>query len=78
MIKTIVALFFGTPYNLLYAFIAVVVLDYITGVCAAVHTRTLSSKVGAKGISKKVRGIENNTPYIFYALCNIFDYGNNI
>lgn len=54
MIKKIVTLFFGTPDNLLYAFIAVVVLDYITGVCAAVHTRTLSSKVGAKGISKKV------------------------
>lgn len=54
MIKTIVALFFGPPDNLLYALIVIVVLDYITGVCAAVHTKTLSSKTGAKGIAKKV------------------------
>ena len=54
MIKKIINLFFGAPDKLLYAFIVIVVLDYITGVCAAVHTKTLSSKIGAKGISKKV------------------------
>ncbi|MDY3985792.1 phage holin family protein, partial [Dysosmobacter sp.] len=31
-----------------------VVFDYITGVCVAIHDQKLSSAIGAKGISKKV------------------------
>lgn len=45
---------FGTADGLLYALIVLVVLDYITGVCVAIHDKKLSSEIGAKGISKKV------------------------
>lgn len=38
----------------LYALIALVVIDYITGVMCAVLERRLSSEVGARGIFKKV------------------------
>lgn len=31
-----------------------VVLDYITGICAAIQAKHLSSNIGAKGIAKKV------------------------
>ena len=67
MIKKIINLFFGAPDKLLYAFIVIVVLDYITGVCAAVHTKTLSSKIGAKGISKKV------TSFAVISLAHVVD-----
>ena len=67
MIKKIINLFFGAPDKLLYAFIVIVVLDYITGVCAAVHTKTLSSKIGAKGISKKV------TTFAVISLAHVVD-----
>lgn len=50
----ILNLFFGAADGLLYALISLVVLDYITGVCVAIHTKNTSSKIGAKGISKKV------------------------
>lgn len=38
----------------LYALIALVVIDYITGVMCAVLEKRLSSEVGARGIFKKV------------------------
>jgi toxin secretion/phage lysis holin len=38
----------------LYALIAFVVLDYITGIMRAILERQLSSEIGAKGIFKKV------------------------
>lgn len=38
----------------LYALIAFLVLDYISGVLAAIAQKELSSKVGFKGIAKKV------------------------
>lgn len=40
--------------ELLTALIVVIVLDYITGVLGAVHSRALSSEVGFRGIVKKV------------------------
>ena len=40
--------------NQLYILILLVVLDYITGICVAVHQKQLSSKIGFKGISLKV------------------------
>lgn len=40
--------------RLLIALLAVVVLDYLTGVLKAIHNRTLSSELGFRGISKKV------------------------
>jgi toxin secretion/phage lysis holin len=50
----LVALFFGVGDELLYALILFVFLDYITGICVAIHNRELSSSIGAKGITKKV------------------------
>ena len=38
----------------LYALIAFVIADYITGVLAAIHARELSSAVGFRGIAKKL------------------------
>lgn len=46
--------FFRVPDSWLLAVVALVVLDYITGVCAAIHEENLSSEVGGKGIAKKV------------------------
>lgn len=46
--------FLGGCDGLLYALIAFVVIDYITGVMCAVIDHRLSSEVGFKGIFKKV------------------------
>ena len=46
--------FLGGCDGLLYALIAFVTIDYITGVMCAVIDHSLSSEVGFKGIAKKV------------------------
>ena len=46
--------FLGGCDGLLYALLAFVVLDYITGVMCAVADKKLSSAVGFKGICRKV------------------------
>ena len=46
--------FLGGWDGLLYALIAFVVIDYITGVMCAISNHTLSSEVGFKGICRKV------------------------
>ena len=46
--------FLGGLDGLLYALVAFVVLDYITGVMCAVVDKTLSSAVGFKGIFRKI------------------------
>lgn len=46
--------FLGGSDGLLFALIAFVVIDYITGVMCAVADKKLSSAVGFKGICKKV------------------------
>ena len=46
--------FLGGCDGLLYALIAFVAIDYITGVMCAVSDKTLSSEVGFKGICRKV------------------------
>ncbi|MCL1949214.1 MAG: phage holin family protein [Turicibacter sp.] len=46
--------FLGGLDGLVYALIAFVVVDYITGVLRAIIERKLSSRVGAHGIVKKV------------------------
>ena len=58
---------FGAVDELLYALIAFVAIDYITGICVAAHDKKLSSNVGAKGISKKV------AIFAMIALSNIAD-----
>lgn len=45
---------FGEFDGLMYALIAFMVLDYISGVLVAIAQKELSSKVGFKGIAKKV------------------------
>ena len=45
--------FLGGCDGLLYALLAFVVIDYITGIMCAVVDKKLSSKVGFKGIFKK-------------------------
>lgn len=49
-----VGYFVGGCDGLLYALLAFVVIDYITGVMCAIADRKLSSEVGFKGIAKKV------------------------
>ena len=46
--------FLGGCDGLLYALIAFVVIDYITGVMCAIAEKKLSSEVGFKGICRKV------------------------
>lgn len=46
--------FLGGCDGLLYALIAFVIIDYITGVMCAVADKKLSSEVGFKGICRKV------------------------
>ena len=45
---------FGSMDGLFYTLVAFVVIDYITGVCVAIHNKQLSSDVGAHGIAKKI------------------------
>ena len=55
--------FLGGCDGLLYALLAFVVLDYITGIMCAVADKKLSSAVGFKGICRKVlkRGISGTS-----------------
>lgn len=46
--------FLGGNDGLIYALIAFVVIDYITGIMCAITDKKLSSAVGFKGICKKV------------------------
>ena len=46
--------FLGGLDGLLYALIAFVIVDYITGVLVAIYKKKLSSAVGFKGITKKI------------------------
>ncbi len=46
--------FLGGCDGLLYALLAFVVVDYITGIMCAVSDHSLSSEVGFKGICRKV------------------------
>jgi len=46
--------FLGGLDGFLYALIAFIVLDYLTGVIRAIIDKKLSSEIGAKGIFKKV------------------------
>ncbi len=54
VIGGILGALFGGFDALLYALIAFVALDYVSGVLLAMHNKKLSSKVGFKGICKKL------------------------
>lgn len=45
---------FGQMDGLMYALIAFMILDYVSGVLAAISEKELSSKIGFKGIAKKL------------------------
>ncbi len=70
----IAAAVFGVCDKLLWALLAVMALDYITGVIKGVYTKTLSSELGFKGLLKKVEIL------IIVALANIIQtiIGENI
>lgn len=53
--------------NRLYILMLLVVLDYITGICVAVHQKRLSSKIGFKGISLKVM------IFVIISMCHVLD-----
>ena len=59
--------FLGGCDGLLYALIAFVVIDYITGVMCAIVNRELSSAVGFKGIFRKV------LIFLLVGIANILD-----
>lgn len=46
--------FMGGCDGLLYALVAFVVIDYLTGIMCAISDHTLSSQVGFRGICRKV------------------------
>ena len=58
---------FGSMDGLFYTLVAFVVIDYITGVCVAIHNKQLSSDVGAHGIAKKI------AIFALVSLSNIID-----
>ena len=59
--------FLGGCDGLLYALIAFVVIDYLTGVMCAINDKTLSSEVGFKGICRKV------LIFLLVGIANILD-----
>ena len=52
-IGAVVGFLYGEVNGLFIAIIALMVLDYITGILCAVITKTLSSEVGFRGLVKK-------------------------
>lgn len=60
-------LFIGPVNGLLIALIVFVIIDYTTGVIAAVVTKSLSSTVGFKGLVRKV------LIFLIVGLANILD-----
>ncbi len=50
----IIAKALGGSDTLLYCLLAVIILDYATGVLRAIMNKTLSSSIGFKGLIKKV------------------------
>lgn len=59
--------FLGGCDGLLYALIAFVVIDYLTGIMCAISDHTLSSEVGFRGICRKV------LIFLLVGIANILD-----
>lgn len=59
--------FLGGCDGLLYALLAFVVIDYITGVMCAINDHALSSEVGFRGICRKV------LIFLLVGIANILD-----
>ena len=66
--KKLLEFFMGTENaDHLYILILLVILDYITGICVAIHQKRLSSKIGFKGISLKVM------IFVIISMCHVLD-----
>ncbi len=65
--RRVAGYFLGGCDGLLYALIAFVVVDYITGVMCAIADHSLSSEVGFKGICRKV------LIFLLVGIANILD-----
>lgn len=59
--------FLGGCDGLLYALLAFVVIDYLTGIMRAINDHTLSSEVGFRGICRKV------LIFLLVGIANILD-----
>ena len=66
-ICTVLSFLFGDMEGLMVALVALIILDYISGVIAAAVEKRLSSEVGARGIAKKIFML------LIVALANIVD-----
>ena len=64
---TVLSFLFGDIEGMMVALVALIILDYISGVIAAAVEKRLSSEVGAKGIAKKIFML------LIVALANIVD-----
>ena len=64
---TVLSFLFGDMEGLMVALVALIILDYVSGVIAAAVEKRLSSEVGAKGIAKKIFML------LIVALANIVD-----
>ena len=64
---TVLSFLFGDMEGLMVALVALIILDYISGVIAAAVEKRLSSEMGAKGIAKKIFML------LIVALANIVD-----
>lgn len=64
---TILSFLFGDMEGMMVALVALIILDYISGVIAAAVEKRLSSEVGARGIAKKIFML------LIVALANIVD-----
>ena len=64
---TVLSFLFGDMEGLMVALIALIILDYISGVIAAAVEKRLASEVGAKGSAKKIFML------LIVALANIVD-----
>lgn len=67
VVCTVLSFLFGDMEGLMVALIALIILDYISGVIAAAVEKRLSSEVGARGIAKKIFML------LIVALANIVD-----
>lgn len=63
----IIGFLYGDPTGVFWALLAMMALDYITGVIIAVINKTLSSEIGFKGLAKKFLIL------IFVAVAHVLD-----
>ena len=54
IVLTIIGYLFGEIDGLMYALLTVIIIDYITGTICAIVNKKLCSKIGLRGILKKI------------------------